>query len=371
MEKFLGVLCCGGRGTRLGIITRYISKAFIPVYDRPVFMYGLERLQESEYIDRIVILTNRDNDARLHGLGFKTVIQDDSRVKDMLSGLHYLRRVTGEERPAVLMPCDNISRINVDRMIKAFLAKKPDILINIRKITNRQKLSQMGVFDPSTGKIDYKPHCPKTCWGVLAPYVVAPELDLSQGPEAAIFNRCRLAYSRYSGYWFDIGDLESWQEANTRLARHLIRQKDDAEIGTGGVLAKLVAQGKRCGIIDLTDDPALQDDFIEKCRFRNRELVIAKANDPEQQRFAMVFILHHRHLYGMRRLPRLIGSLFQGAKRSSCLVLYDCNISSNRIICLRRRQIVWFTGQLVVFNLMLLALRLAKKIFSRPQGKSS
>jgi bacillithiol biosynthesis deacetylase BshB1 len=28
---------------------------------------------------------------------------------------------------------------------------------------------------------------------------------------------------------------------------------DDAEIGTGGVLAKLVAQGKHCGIIDLTD----------------------------------------------------------------------------------------------------------------------
>lgn len=28
---------------------------------------------------------------------------------------------------------------------------------------------------------------------------------------------------------------------------------DDAEIGTGGVLAKLVARGKSCGIIDLTD----------------------------------------------------------------------------------------------------------------------
>ena len=28
---------------------------------------------------------------------------------------------------------------------------------------------------------------------------------------------------------------------------------DDAEIGTGGVLAKLAAQGKRCGIIDLTE----------------------------------------------------------------------------------------------------------------------
>ena len=224
MDKFLGILFCGGQGTRLGVITDYISKAFVPVHDRPVFMYGLDRLKESRYIDRIIILTNRDNDARLRGPGFETVIQDNSQVKDMFSGLHYIRRITGEERPAVLMPCDNINEIVVDRVIETFLAKKPDILINIRKVASREKLCQMGVFDPATGKVAYKPSQPQSDWGVLAPYVAAPGLDLNCGPEVDIFNRHRLAGIQYSGYWFDIGDVESWQDANSQLAQILKKQ---------------------------------------------------------------------------------------------------------------------------------------------------
>jgi len=213
MEKFLGILFCGGRGTRLGTITRYISKAFVPVYDRPIFMYPLAQLKVSKYIDEIVILTNRENDDKLRETGYKTIIQDDRQVHDMFSGLKYIRNIPGQEKPAILMPCDNISEIKVDDLIHHYLTQKPDIALFIKKIPSKEKLMEMGVFDPGDGTIEYKPSRPRTHWGVLAPYIVKPGIDLV-GPEYEVFNRSHLAYLEYPGIWFDIGDIKSLKQAN-------------------------------------------------------------------------------------------------------------------------------------------------------------
>src|SRR2546421_8380422 len=109
MEEFLGVLFAGGRGRRLQPITKFISKAFVPVYDRPVFMYPLAQLESSRYVQDIVILTNEMNDDGFKETGYRTIRQDDDQVHDMLSGLLYLRRNFSLGGDCVLMPCDNVS----------------------------------------------------------------------------------------------------------------------------------------------------------------------------------------------------------------------------------------------------------------------
>lgn len=212
MGSFLGILFCGGRGKRLGKITEYISKAFVPVCDRPVFMYPLAQLETSKQIDEIVILTNEDNDAKLRRTGYRTIIQDDERVDDMFSGLAYIRKVTGDERSAVLMPCDNISDIVVDHVIGLFLREMPDIAFCVRQFASEAKLRQMGVLDPKTKTMEYKPLDPKSSLGVIAPYAVRRGLDL-RGEEPDIFNRSRLAYEQYDGPWTDIGDVMSLSNA--------------------------------------------------------------------------------------------------------------------------------------------------------------
>jgi NDP-sugar pyrophosphorylase family protein len=131
----------------------------------------------------------------------------------MFSGLRYLRKIPGEEKTAVLMPCDNISDIEVDDLIDRYLTQKPGIALFIKKIDSKEKLMEMGVFDPETGTMEYKPSQPRTNWGVLAPYIVKPGIDLA-GPEYQVFNRSRLSYREYSGIWFDIGDIKSLKQAN-------------------------------------------------------------------------------------------------------------------------------------------------------------
>ena len=130
-----------------------------------------------------------------------------------------------------------------------------------------------------------------------------------------------------------------------------------------------LVSAQHIGIIDLTAEPELRKDFIEKCRWWNRDAAIDTVDKQAQQRFDIIFILHYRCLYEWRRLPRLVAALFKGAKQARSVVLYDCDISTNRVIHLERRQVKWFTCRLAVFNLLLLGLRLAKKMFPFFRGK--
>jgi dTDP-glucose pyrophosphorylase len=219
MSSYLGVLFCGGRGTRLGTITEYVSKALVPVYDRPAFLHGLEQLRESRKIADIIILSNQQNDAALRRAGHPTVIQDDSSVGDMFSGLDFVREATGDDRPAVLMPCDNVSAIRVDDTIEEFETTGADLTINLRHIENEEILRQIGVFDPDTGKMEYRPRKPRSHFGVLAPYVVRTGVGLSGG-DAAIINNHWVSWRIYDGFWFDIGTPDELAAATDYLHRH-------------------------------------------------------------------------------------------------------------------------------------------------------
>lgn len=207
MEEFLGILFAGGRGTRLGLITQYISKAFVPVYDRPVFMYPLAQLEASRHIREIVILTNDENDAKLRQTGHRTIIQDDDRVHDMLSGLRYLREVLPTNRHCVLMPCDNVSDIVVDRVIDTFLKNDCEVCFSLTQVVEPAKLSQMGVYDPVSDQLAYKPQTPLSTWGVIAPYVIHCSLQWHPGlSDVEVFNQASRGHQDHHGYWFDVGD---------------------------------------------------------------------------------------------------------------------------------------------------------------------
>lgn len=212
MEKFLGVLFCGGKGTRLGEISRYVSKPFLPIYDRPALKFGLALLENSRYVDEIVILTNSENDNQARGLGYPTLIQDDTRVTDMISGWQYVKEKTGTQSHGILVPGDNISDVHVDLLIDLFRDQKAEFVFSLYTIADRYKLSQMGCYDPVTGKMYYKNPNPSTDLGMIAPFVIHNQVEETDTKK--IVDERRVATHRHRGYWFDIGDVDSLVEAS-------------------------------------------------------------------------------------------------------------------------------------------------------------
>jgi NDP-sugar pyrophosphorylase family protein len=176
-------------------------------------MYPLAQLQASKYISEIIILTNRENDSKLSKLGYRTIIQDDNVVHDMFSGLYFIKKMINTNKHFVMMPCDNVSDLVVDRTIEAFIKSHVDICFNIIRIKDNQKLKQMGVFNPGTKKINYKPHKIDSEWGVITPYVVKNSLEIPvTTTDELMMNRSHCANVEHRGYWFDIGGVESWLE---------------------------------------------------------------------------------------------------------------------------------------------------------------
>jgi dTDP-glucose pyrophosphorylase len=211
MEKFLGVLFCGGRGTRLGEITNFISKSFIPVYDKPVFRFGLELLENSKKIEEIIILTNEENDSKLRQLGHRTIIQSDSKVNDMFSGWEFVKRYLRTKSHGVLVPSDNICEVKIDNLIKVFDKKNPELLFSVREMNDKKKLSEMGCFDLDTRKFYYKHPDPPSDYGVIAPYIIENAVNIIPGRN--IFDHCHMEILFHKGYWYDLGDYDSILEA--------------------------------------------------------------------------------------------------------------------------------------------------------------
>ena len=212
MSNFLGILFCGGKGTRLGEIAKFISKPLIPIYDKPVFRFGLELLENSKRIDEIVILTNEDNDSKLRQTGYKTIVQLDSRVSDMFSGWDYVKKYLRTKKHGVLVPSDNICEVNIDKLIKTFERKEVDFLFSLREIKDKLKLSQMGSFDIVSNKFYYKNPDPVSNYGVIAPYIIDNNLNYTSNRN--IFEISSKEILFHKGYWFDIGDYESILEAS-------------------------------------------------------------------------------------------------------------------------------------------------------------
>jgi dTDP-glucose pyrophosphorylase len=218
MEEFLGVLFCGGKGTRLREITKYISKSFIPVYDKPVFEFGLEILEKSKIIREIIIFTNKENDELLKNSGYKTIVQDDLKVRDMLSGWEFVKKVTGTGKHGVLIPSDNICDVKIDSLIKKFTSSQSDFLFSLHKVKDKVKLAEMGCYDKAKRKFYYKQKDPVSGYGVIAPYIIRN--DLKNLSVKNTFENKNSKIVIHKGYWFDIGDYKGifdacrWRQKN-------------------------------------------------------------------------------------------------------------------------------------------------------------
>jgi len=217
MGEFLGILFCGGRGTRLGKITQYISKSFIPIFDQPAFQYGLDMLERSRRIDEIIILSNDDNDNKLQQTGYPTIIQDNNQVSDMFSGWDYIKKVTKTKKHGVLVPSDNISDIKLDDLIDLYLNKNVDLVFSLYKIQDKKKLAQMGCYDPVEKQFFYKSRNPQTDFGVIAPYIANNQLKIHSGDNT--LSHKNAAFIEHKGYWFDIGDVDSILEASSFIKK--------------------------------------------------------------------------------------------------------------------------------------------------------
>lgn len=241
--KMIGVLLAAGLGTRLRPLTYVTSKPALPVYDRPMFFFGLKTIIDSG-ISEVIIISNPQNTSQLKSLlnyfEPKNKLQAEFVIQKnpngMVDGLISAQKKIGNQG-IMVYPADNISSINFSKAVKSFKSGAMAFLTEAKEPFKYgcPIYSDQGELM----KITEKPKQPQSNWVVTAPYLfdknifkLAKLLKPSKRGELEITDLLNLyldsgllKLNKNTGKWFDCGSFEDLLLAGEYVRRNQAKFK--------------------------------------------------------------------------------------------------------------------------------------------------
>ena len=237
-----GVILAGGNGTRLYPLTKVTNKHLLPVYNKPMIYYPIERLVSAGIKD-IIIVTGKENAGNfmnLLGSGKEFGVRFHYTLQDEAGGIaHALSLVKG------FVNEDNITVILGDNIIL------DDISEHVSNFTSGARVFLKGVKDPQRfgvpefdenqriKRIEEKPKEPKSNYAVTGIYQydntvfdkisrlkpsARGELEITDVNNMYL-EEGKLSHSFLKEPWLDAGTFESLLEASNILRERLNKTK--------------------------------------------------------------------------------------------------------------------------------------------------
>jgi len=228
-----GIVLAGGTGSRLRPLTKVTNKHLLPVGQKPMIYYPIEKLV-SIGIKQILIVTGVEYMGDVVGLlgsGRDFGCQFTYRVQDEAGGIAQalgLAENFGQEHPLAVILGDNIFQANLKTYADKFLAQKTGARVLLKQVPDPHRF---GVAEISGGRvigIEEKPKKPKSDYVITGIYfydtsvfeiirTLKPsgrdELEISDVNNGYIA-KSRLQYDILDGWWTDAGTFESLKKAN-------------------------------------------------------------------------------------------------------------------------------------------------------------
>jgi glucose-1-phosphate thymidylyltransferase len=230
---FRGIILAGGKGTRLGELTKVTNKHLLPVGPYPMVYHPLKKLAGAGIRDVLLVSgTEHMGDfvellgsGRAHGCTLTYRVQDEAGGIAQALGLAEL--FCGPERCVVILG-DNIFHDPLGPLLAA-AARHPDhAWVALKRVPDPGRYGVAELRDGRVVAIEEKPERPKSDCAVAGIYVYPAEvfavvraLRPSRRGELEItdvnrhfLEKGRLGYSFLDGYWTDAGTLDSLVLAN-------------------------------------------------------------------------------------------------------------------------------------------------------------
>lgn len=244
-----GVILAGGDATRLRPLTLVTNKHLLPVYNKPLIYYGIEKLVEAG-IDRIMVVTSPrhvENFVGLLGSGQNFVSKRNGKQIQIVygiqngpsgiaDGLYIAKDYVGTDN-CVLYLGDNIVEDDISKPIRDF---KSGATVFLKEVNDPARFGVAEV--DGRGKvlrIEEKPKKPKSNLAVVGVYIYDSTIfqkmvgqPLSQRGEYEItylnnryIEEGALNSVRLTKEWFDAGTADSLIEAGNFMRHKLQRQR--------------------------------------------------------------------------------------------------------------------------------------------------
>jgi glucose-1-phosphate thymidylyltransferase len=241
------VLLCAGYATRLYPLTENHPKPLLPVADKPIVEYLLEKLEQVRSVDEVLVVTNGRFYPRFKEWAeksrwpWKTVVVNDgtqsneTRLGAIGDLLLTLRKFPFREDLAVFAG-DNLFSFDLRDFFPFAESHRPHVSVGVVDIRDKGLAQKYGIVEPGEGgrikAFFEKPKEPPTTlvstgvyWfpkeslGLLDRYVQEGHNADRPGDYLTWLVKVDRVFAyRFEGIWFDIGDFDSYREAE-RLFR--------------------------------------------------------------------------------------------------------------------------------------------------------
>ena len=236
--RLKGVVLAGGTGSRLMPLTKVTNKHLLPVGQKPMIFYPIEKLT-SVGIEEILIVTGVDHMGdvvNLLGSGKDFRCRFTYKVQDQAGGIAQalaLAENFADNQPMVVILGDNIFQNSLKSYADKFIAQKNGARILLKQVANPQRFGVAEIIDGKVIGIQEKPEEPMSDYAVTGIYFydalvfdIIRTLEPSARGEYEITHvndayiaREQLEYDILDGWWTDAGTFESLNRANELIVQ--------------------------------------------------------------------------------------------------------------------------------------------------------
>jgi len=228
-----GLVLAGGAGLRLMPLTKVTNKHLLPVGQKPMIYYPIEKLT-SIGIGQILIVTGVEHMGDVVGLlgsGRSFGCQFTYRVQDKAGGIAEalgLAEDFAQGRPLVVILGDNVFEDDLKEYADKFISQETGARLLLKKVQYPQRFGVAEISGDRVINIEEKPKEPKSNYAVTGIYfydievfdiirTLKPsargELEITDVNNAYI-TKGQLAYDILKGWWTDAGTFDSLNKAN-------------------------------------------------------------------------------------------------------------------------------------------------------------
>jgi len=228
-----GIILAGGKGTRLGELTKVTNKHLLPVGPYPMVYHPLKKLVGAGIKDVMLVSgTEHMGDfVELLGSGKEHQCSLTYRVQDEAGGIAQalgLAELFCKDARCCVILGDNIFQDPLTAMLGEAAGSPSHAWVALKQVHDPSRYGVAELKGKQVVGIEEKPDKPKSDYAVAGIYVYPPDvfevvrsLKPSRRGELEItdvnryyLEKGRLGWSMLDGYWTDAGTLESLAHAN-------------------------------------------------------------------------------------------------------------------------------------------------------------
>jgi glucose-1-phosphate thymidylyltransferase len=227
-----GIILAGGTGSRLFPLTKVTNKHLLPVGNKPMIFYPVEKLRDAG-ITEILIVTGLEHmgdvvnllgSGKDYGCHFTYKVQDEAG--GIAQALSLASQFARDDKMCVILG-DNIFKDSIKPFVSDFEKSKQKAKILVKEVHDPQRYGVAEINGSKIVGVEEKPALPKSKFAVTGIYFYSSEVfqiikDLKPSHRGeleitdvnnAYIKINQLSYDVLDGWWTDAGTFDSLNHA--------------------------------------------------------------------------------------------------------------------------------------------------------------